>query len=127
MVFSTSQLEKYATQFSNGEHKGLADTTRDKGGSQSGFRPHDLLEAALAVCINMYVRMYADSHTLPLEKVEVKVQLDRNQSPEEALFRYEIQLEGNLTPEQKEKLLHVAQSCPVRRTLSRKIRFEAVQ
>lgn len=127
MIFSSSALEKYTTRFSNGEHEGLADTTRDKGGSQSGFRPHDLLEAALATCINMYLRMYAQTQQFPLEHVEVRVELDRSQSPEDALFRYEIELKGALTDKQRQKLLRVAQACPVRKTLSRKIRFEATE
>ena len=40
-----------------------SDNTPDKGGKGAGFRPHELLEAALACCMNMSVRMYAESHS----------------------------------------------------------------
>lgn len=127
MIETTSIDPPYAAHFSDGEHMGIADTTEDKGGSQSGFRPHDLLEAAFACCLNMTVRMYADSHTIPLQEVRTKVTLDRETNPEEAIFRYEIILEGDLTEEERTKLLSAARACPIKKTLSRKISFASVE
>jgi len=123
MICATSELTPYQTRFSDGEHQGISDTTADKGGQHSGFRPHDLLEAALATCVNMTVRMYADNQAIPLRSVTTKVSIDRS-LPDEAVFRYEVDLDGELTPVQKDKLLHAANACPVRRTLSKGIRFE---
>ena len=59
MVTTLSESHSYLTVFSNGKHTANADTTFDKGGSNLGFRPHELLEAALATCMNMHLRMYA--------------------------------------------------------------------
>jgi putative redox protein len=123
MIGTRSEAVRYQTRFSDGEHEGAADTTADKGGRHSGFRPHDLLEAALATCVNMTVRMYADSHGIPLRGVTTRVTLDRT-NPEEAVFRYEVGLDGELTEDQKNRLLRAASACPVRRTLSRRIGFE---
>ncbi len=123
MIHTTSDSPRYCTRFSNGTHEALADTTADKGGSCGGFRPHDLLEAALATCVNMTMRMFADHHGIPLRGVETKVELDRAQ-PDEVVFRYAVTLDGELTAEQRDKLLYAAAACPVRRTLSKKIRFE---
>jgi putative redox protein len=123
MIHATSQPNPYQTRFSDGQHEGLADTTAEKGGRNSGFRPHDLLEAALATCINMTVRMYADRHSIPLRSVTVKVSLDRS-NPEEVVFRFEVDADGELTPAQKDKLLRAAHACPVSRTLSKRLRFE---
>jgi putative redox protein len=123
MIRATSEPAPYQTRFSDGEHEGLADTTAEKGGQHSGFRPHDLLEAALASCINMTVRMYADRHGIPLRSVTVKVSLDRSH-PEEVVFRYEVDVDGELSPAQKERLSHAARACPVGRTLAKPIRFE---
>lgn len=50
MIETESRSEPYATRFSDGVQEALADTTADKGGGGAGFRPHDLLEAALATC-----------------------------------------------------------------------------
>ncbi len=124
MICSTSHEPRYQTRFSNGTNQGVADTSADKGGGSCGFRPHDLLEASLATCVNMAVRIYADRHDIPLRSVTAKVNLDRSQ-PDEVVFRYELELDGELTPEQKDKLLHAANVCPVRRTLAKKIRFES--
>jgi putative redox protein len=123
MIRATSELTRYRTRFSNGEHQGIADAAADKGGEHSGFRPHDLLEAALATCVNMTVRMYADNHGFPLGGVTASVSLDRAR-PDEVVFRYEVGLNGELTAEQQESLLHAASACPIRRTLSKRIRFE---
>jgi uncharacterized OsmC-like protein len=68
--------------------------------------------------------MYADNHGIPLRGVTTKVSMDRTY-PDEVVFRYEVKLEGELTAEQQDRLLHAANACPVRRTLSKKIRFES--
>jgi len=123
MMIATSESPNYRTRFSDGTHDGVADTTADKGGDASGFRPHNLLEAALATCVNMTVRMYADNHNIPLSRVVTKVELDRSK-PDEAMFQYELEFEGDLTREHVDKLIKAASACPVRRTLSKKIRFK---
>jgi putative redox protein len=123
MICATSELTRYETRFSDGEHHGISDTTADKGGKHSGFRPHDLLEAALATCVNMSVRMYADANGISVRHVITNVSMDRSR-PDEVVFRYEVVLEGELTPEQERHLLQAASACPVRRTLSKKISFE---
>ena len=124
MIFSKSESARYCTRFSDGTHEGLSDTTANKGGNHGGFRPHDLLEAALASCVNMTLRMYADHHGISLAGVMTRVKLDRS-VPDEAVFRYEVELEGDLTSEQKQMLILAANACPVRRTLSKRIRFES--
>ena len=70
--------------------------------------------------MNMTIRMYADNHGIPLEGVTIKVTLDRN-TIEQAIFKYEIEFVGDLEPLHAEQLLQAADSCPVRRTLSRAI------
>lgn len=123
MIRAKSESTRYQTRFSDGEHEAISDTTADKGGAHSGFRPHDLLEAALATCVNMTVRMYADNHGIPLRGVTTSVSLDRTR-PDEVVFRYEVEMDGELTAEQKASLLRAASACPVRRTLSKRIGFE---
>jgi putative redox protein len=123
MICAKSQLARYQTRFTDGEHEGVADTTADKGGEHAGFRPHDLLEAALAACVNMSVRMYADHHGIPLRGVTAKVSLDRT-DPGEVIFRYDLDLDGEFTDEQRNRLFQASRACPVRKTLSKRIRFE---
>ncbi len=122
MITATSDDVPYRTSCSNGDQTAFADNTVDKGRRGAGFRPHELLEAALASCVNMWVRMYADNHRLPLERVVTTVQVNRVK-PAEPVFEYRIALEGPLTREQRGKLMAVAQTCPVRTTLSGALSF----
>ncbi len=122
MITAESDTRAYLTRFSNGTYDGFADTIHEKGGGERGFRPHDLLEAALASCINMTVRMYADKHRIRLEGVTTKVSLNRD-TEGEARFEYHLEFLGELEPDQKERLFKVAEQCPVRKTLSRTIAF----
>ncbi len=122
MIEVTSEPVRYQTQLSNGVHSAISDSTRDKGGSESGFRPHDLLEAALASCMNITVRMYADQQGIALSGVTTRVQLDRSKQ-DETVFMCEIDLHGELTDTERERLITVAEQCPVRQTLSKHLGF----
>ena len=124
MMETTSDDMRYRVRFTNGTHTAASDTTQDKGGSGSGFRPHELLEAALASRINMTLRMVADRHALPLAGVTTRVMLDQT-DPEEGVFEYEIVLRGPLSQEDRDRLLDAAKKCPVRQTLSKRIGFRA--
>jgi putative redox protein len=122
MIHTESQPDRFLTRFTNGEQTASSDTTPDKGGGSRGFRPHELLEAALATCMNMSLRMYAQKHDIPLSGASVSVSLDRN-TPEGPTFVYRIQLHGSLSDVQKSHLLSSIESCPVRTTLSKGLRF----
>jgi putative redox protein len=123
MITATSDNPAYLTPFTDGEHHAVADTTKEKGGSGGGFWPHHLLEAALATCINITLRKYADKHAIPLGHPVTKVKLDRSRTGE-AIFTYEVELPGNLTAEQRDALLRVAGDCPVKQTLLRTLSFK---
>jgi putative redox protein len=110
------------TEFSNGKTTSFSDTTLGKGGSGEGFRPHELLEAALASCMNMSLRMFAEKHSIPLASVITTVTLDRS-SPNEVCFEYVVDLAGDLTEGDRRRLLEAVESCPVRHTLSREVVF----
>lgn len=83
--------------------------------------PHDLLEAALATCMNMTVRMYADHHAIPVTGVVTTVKMER--AGDETVMKSEVEISGDLDEATRAKLLSVAQRCPVRLTLSKPIRF----
>lgn len=125
MITCKSGDARYKCLFSDGAHEVQADTTADKGGAAAGVRPHDLLEAALASCLNVYLRIYADNHNIPLQEVTTQVTLDRT-VPTEPTFKYSIELTGPLSAEQRQKLLIVSRECPVHKTLSQKFSFQNV-
>lgn len=122
MIRADSQPTNYETEFSNGTHHGMSDTTLDKGGGNRGFRPHELLEAALATCMNMTLRMVADTQGIPLSSVSITVSLNREE-PGKPVFEYRVQFGGALSEAQKSRILSAAEQCPVRKTLSQPLRF----
>ena len=71
----------------------------------------------------MTIRMYADKHKIPLAEAKVSVSLNRDNNPEQTVFEYGIELQGDLTAEQRQKLMELAASCTVKKTLSKQISF----
>ena len=122
MIRADSQSTNYQTDFTNGAHRSTSDTTPDKGGANLGFRPHELLEAALATCMNMTMRMVADKHGIPLSGVSVTVSLNRAE-PRTPVFEYSVQFSEALSEAQKSRLLSAVDTCPVRNTLSHPLHF----
>jgi len=123
MIHAKTNGEPYRIWFSNGQHEGLADATRDKGGQNAGFRPHDLLEAALACCVTMTAQMFAEKSGIPLRAVHTTVRLNRELA-NETVFEVQAEFDGDLTSGQIQQLQTAIQNCPVRKTLSRSIRFD---
>ena len=95
----------------------LGDDARE-GRERLRVCPHDLLEAALASCIIMTLRMDADHPRQRNVMVTTRVRLDRK-NPVETIFEYEIELRGSLSQDQRDRLREVAKKCPVRPTLSK--------
>jgi putative redox protein len=125
MITSTSLPEKYLARFTDGTHEALADTAPEYGGAFAGFKPVDLLEAALANCVTMVVRIAADKRSIPLAGVSVQVKLNR-ENKDESVFEYSIDLRGELTDEQRATLLRAASGCPVKKILSGAVSFKDV-
>ena len=117
MIRSRELGEGYRTEFSNERLQAVADMPVDKGGQGAGFRPHELLEAALATCLSMTVRIAARKYGYPLQDVAVWVSVDRS-TPGEVFMDYELRLDGDLTHEQREHLSRAAANCPVGQTLA---------
>ncbi len=122
-----------------GQHRLLADEPTSIGGFDAGPAPYDFLGAALGTCTSMTLRMYADRKKLPLDRIIVEVFHGKVHADDclecaenDAVFsgiaegrtnminRFErvITLEGDdLTDADRNKLLAIADKCPVHRTL----------
>jgi len=112
----------YQVRFSDGPFEGICDATPDKGGQGNGFRPHELLEAALGSCTVMVIAMAAKTHGIALSHLSVSVELDRG-DPDVAAFCCTITFPEYLDEDQKAFLRRAARTCPVRKTLGRRIEF----
>lgn len=122
MITGTSDAARYRVIVSNGTHEIPVDTTSDKGGAGSPLGPHELLEAALASCLRITIRKYADFKGIPLTNVTSKVTLDRSQDGQ-SVFRYSYSFDGDLTDQQREGVHRIATACPVQKTLSNAVSF----
>lgn len=109
----------YQTHITARQHTLLADEPADHGGTDLGMRPHELLLAALSSCTAITLRMYADRKGWDTGGITVNAVLDRTQSGRnvESNIRLELRFGKELPPEQRERLLQIANACPVHRTL----------
>lgn len=99
-----------------------ADTTPPKGAGE-GFRPHELLEAALASCTAITLRLVAQERGISLKHLSVKVDLDRSDVARPT-FCTNIELDADLSEADRKTLIAAARLCPVRKTLSKTIAFD---
>lgn len=116
------------TEISAGDHSLLADEPAGLGGTGAGPTPYDYLVGALGACTAMTVRMYADRKDWPLESVTVRLSHEKihardcadceTQNGKIDRIEHEVELEGDLDEDQREKLLEIAAKCPVHRTLA---------
>ena len=123
--------EGFRTQITAGAHTLIADEPKEAGGTDEGPSPYELLLAALGACTAMTLKMYVERKKLPITDVEVSLTFDRihiddceSCVKEERLNDQEVQhisrliyVTGDVTEEQKERLLYVAGRCPVHVTL----------
>ncbi|MDN4058656.1 OsmC family protein [Massilia sp. YIM B02769] len=107
-----------------GPHRLLTDAPVDAGGEASGPAPHDLLAAALAACTTLTVNLYAKRKGWKLDDVLVSVQ--HGQEGAAYGFQRSIRLLGDLSGEERERLLDIANKCPVHKTLSGQIAIRTV-
>ena len=107
----------------------LADEPVEAGGLGTGPTPYELLSGALATCTAMTLRLYAERKgwTLPPFSVAAAhriVPAETGEAPPRDLFTRNIAFEAPLDGEMEEKLLAIADKCPVHRTLTSEIRIE---
>lgn len=103
------------------QHRLFTDEPKRLGGEGSGPAPHELFPAALAACISTTLAMYARTKDWDLGEVTVEVDYDNHSTPRR--FEVAIELGGDLTTEQLQRLQRVAESCPLRRSIESGIEF----
>ena len=118
----------YRTEIQAGKHTLVADEPLSAGGTNTGPDPYTLLLASLGACTSITLRMYADHKQWPLENITVHLSHRKIHAKDCAacesdtgkidLIKRELELSGPLETTQQERLLEIADKCPVHRTLT---------
>lgn len=124
----------YATEIAARTHTILADEPKKYGGKDSGVTPYELLLASLGSCTAITLRMYADRKQWELDEVLVHLEHFKqhaedcnaceNNPKKIDKFVRTIELKGSLTTEQQNRLIAIANRCPVHRTLENTIEID---
>jgi uncharacterized OsmC-like protein len=131
VLVAESAARPYGQQITVGDHELFSDEPAAVGGADTGPTPYDLVLAGLGACTSMTVRMYADRKGWPLRKVSVLLRHQRIHAKDCAVcetetghldhIEREVRLDGDLTDEQRARLLEIADRCPVHRSLNSEV------
>ncbi len=129
---------KFQQEILTGPHRLLADEPVKLGGLNSGPGPYDFLLAGLGACTSMTIRLYAEFKKIPLTNVSVRLNHEKKihtkdcEDCENKVTKVDhiervITLEGPLDAAQRQKLMEIADKCPVHQTLESKIDIHTVE
>jgi putative redox protein len=131
VVVQETRNGKLQQQIAVGPHRMLADEPASVGGADTGPNPYEFLLSGLGACTSMTMRMYADRKALPLDRVTVTLShrkihakdCEDCETKDGMLDHIErvIAIEGDLDAEQRQRLMDIADKCPVHRTLTSEI------
>ena len=120
-ITATIGQDKYKTLIQNSHQTIIADEHESVGGQSLGFNPHELLASSLAACTCITLRMYADRKHWTLDTIDVQVNISKDKIHESTHFERTITIHGDLNEEQRNRLLEIANVCPIHKTLSKTI------
>ena len=117
----------FTNQVTTARHSWLADEPEDIGGQDQGPAPMEMVLAGLGACTSMTLRMYAQRKEWALDKVSVTLLHAKKAAADGKSDKFvrHIEVEGDLTDEQRERLLEIANKCPVHKTLTGALEIES--
>jgi putative redox protein len=131
VIVRETGLGKFQSMVMAGQHRLLADEPEKVGGLDSGPSPYDYLSTALGSCTVMTIRMYADHKGIDVDSIRAEIRHQKVHADDCAechemhvakggkIDRFEriIRLTGDLDDATRQRLIEIADKCPVHRTL----------
>jgi putative redox protein len=126
----------YKTEIKSRNHTIISDEPIESNGTDTGMNPYELLLSAIGACKAITMRMYAQRKGLPLE--DISIDLSHTKIPAEECNDCEtktgkidkidirVNIKGDLTEEQKSRILEIGERCPVQRTILSEIKITTV-
>jgi uncharacterized OsmC-like protein len=133
-VIVRGNADGFLQKLTSGKHHLQADEPADYGGEDTAPSPYEYLLAALGACTSMTIGWYARKKEIPVEDIKVSLWHSRIHAKDcedcitkEGMIHrinMEIELTGQVTPEQRRLLMEAAAKCPVHRTLTSEINIK---
>lgn len=116
-ILRSQKINNYTYAIEADDFLVTTDVSEKLGGDNFAPDPHQYLEVALAGCTAITVEMYAKRKKIPLESVDVRIKIVE-EGPTNIIKR-NIKLQGNLSLEERVKLVEIAEKCPIHKFLTR--------
>lgn len=116
--------EDYVVSLHARQHEILADEPEKIGGKDQGLTPYELLLGGLGACTSVTLKMYAQRKGWIVEDIDVKLEMSVEKGKIPVITR-RIKVHGDLTPDQCERLLQIANNCPVHKLLANPVNIES--
>ncbi|WP_342616144.1 OsmC family protein [Rhodoferax sp. GW822-FHT02A01] len=116
------------TTLSNGRHVWNADVDKATGSDDRAPDPHDLLDSALAACTTLTLEVYIRRRQMAV--TDLRVTVDRVEGKDEQgqpfyQMQRRIHIDGDITEAERQRLLEIANKCPIHKLLSGDIRIQS--
>ena len=106
------------------QHELICDEPAEKGGTDEGPSPQELLAASLSTCVAITIEMYAERKGWDVGATEVECSFAPSERGAPTRFEIVLRLPDHLTDEQADRLKVIAAKCPVHRTLEGEVMFD---
>jgi len=127
--------DRYTSDVKVRRHKLIADEPESVGGLDLGPDPYEYVATGLSACTVMTLHMYARRKKWPLEEVTCHIDMERKHcddcddvASEKGIpimhFYRKLEIEGDLSSEQRQRILEIADKCPVHKSLHGQIKIE---
>lgn len=114
----------FKTKIFAGGHLIYADEPTSLGGTDEGMSPGALLLASLGSCTAITIRMYADRKSIPVTNIKIDLAICKEEEMSKTTtISRKMTFSGDLSQEQHERLLQIADKCPIHKLLSNPIRI----